>query len=144
MIYCNFARFDFMKICRRHISVFLFCLYILAVGILCFAKPDDLPSMTFDWFGLPADMIAHFLMFIPFPVLAYFAFVPVRRGKRRKFLCIIAIAIMAAVMALMTEKVQELLGYRSFEIKDLIADLSGTVAGTVAILAYIALKTEQK
>jgi VanZ family protein len=51
---------------------------------------------------------------------------------------------MAAVMALMTEKVQELLGYRSFEIKDLIADLSGTVAGTVAILAYIALKTEQK
>ena len=111
---------------------------------MCFAKPDDLPSMTFDWFGLPADMIAHFLMFIPFPVLAYFAFVPVRCGKLRKFLCIIAIAIMAAVMALMTEKVQELLGYRSFEIKDLIADLSGTVAGTVAILAYIALKTEQK
>ena len=133
-----------MKICRRHISVFLFCLYILAVGIMCFAKPDGLPSMTFDWFGLPADMIAHFLMFIPFPVLAYFAFVPVRCGKCRKFLCIIAIAIIAAVMALMTEKVQELLGYRSFEIKDLIADLSGTVAGTVAILSYIALKTEQK
>ena len=133
-----------MKICRRHISVILFCLYILAVGIMCFAKPDGLPAVTFDWFGLPADNIVHFLMFVPFPVLAYFAFVPERYGKSRKFLCIMAIAIMAAAMALMTEKVQGLLGYRSYEIKDLIADLSGTVAGTVAILAYIALKTEQK
>ena len=78
---------------------------------MCFAKPDDLPSMTFDWFGLPADMIAHFLMFIPFPVLAYFAFVPERYGKSRKFLCMMAIAFTAAAMALATEKVQELLGY---------------------------------
>ena len=36
------------------------------------------------------------------------------------------------------------IGGKVYEIKDLIADLSGTVAGTVAILAYIALKTEQK
>ncbi len=144
MIYCNFARFDYMKICRRHISIALFCLYILAVGLMCFTRPENIPPVAFDWFGLTADKIVHFLMFIPFPILAGFAFVPERYGKTRKTLCIVAIVALATATAIATEKIQGILGYRSFEIRDLVADLAGIAAGTSAILTFIVFKTGQK
>jgi hypothetical protein len=59
---------------RRIIFLLLFCLYIAAVAYLCFARPDEVPSLPETWFGLPADKVAHFLMFLPFPFLGYIAF----------------------------------------------------------------------
>jgi VanZ family protein len=57
---------------------------------------------------------------------------------------IIAIAALGAVTAAATEQIQEVLGYRCYETKDMMADLIGIAAGAVAMMAYVALKTEQK
>ena len=97
-----------------------------------------------DWFGIPTDKIAHFVMFAPFPILASLAFIPEKYGKFRKVLGIIAIAALGAVTAAATEQIQEVLGYRCYETKDMMADLIGIAAGAVAMMAYVALKTEQK
>ena len=144
MIYCNFAGFELMKIQRQHISSVIFCLYILAVGIMCFSRPENIPYVTFDWFGLPADKVVHCLMFIPFPVLAYMSFVPERFSPLIKIACIVAAAIIGAGISYTTEVVQSALGYRSFEIKDLIADLAGICLGTSVLLVSLALKTKKK
>ncbi len=144
MIYCNFARFELMKIQRQHISSVIFCLYILAVGVMCFSKPENIPHVTFDWFGLPADKVVHCLMFIPFPVLAYMSFVPERFSLPAKAACIVAAAIIGAGISYATEVIQSALGYRSFEIKDLIADLAGICSGTSVLLVSLALKTKKK
>lgn len=133
-----------MKISRHHIYISLFCLYMLAVGYLCFSRPDEIPSIPLDWFGIPTEKIAHFVMFTPFPILASLAFIPEKYGKFRKVLGIIAIAALGAVTAAATEQIQEVLGYRCYETKDMMADLIGIAAGAVAMMAYVALKTEQK
>ena len=52
----------------------LFAVYLAAVLVLCFGKfpsSEDVPKYL--W-GIPTDKIVHFLMFLPFPVLAYLAF----------------------------------------------------------------------
>jgi VanZ family protein len=133
-----------MKGRRHHIYIVLFCLYILAVGVVCFARPDEIPQLPLDWFGLSSDKIAHFLMFIPFPILAWLTFVPERLSKSCKSLSLIAISVIGAVIAAATEQIQGALGYRLYEIKDLFADFIGIAVGAIAILAYIALKTERK
>ena len=133
-----------MKIRRQHISAITFCLYILAVGIICFTRPENIPSITFDWFGLPVDKMIHCLMFVPFPILSYMTLVPERYGWLAKTGCIIAIALFGAGISYMTEIVQSMLGYRSFEIKDFVADLAGICFGSVIISAAIAIKSINK
>lgn len=117
---------------------------MLAVGFLCFSRPDDMPSIPMDWFGIPMDKIAHFIMFAPFPILATLAFIPEHYGKLRKALGMIAITALGAVTAIATEQIQQLLGYRCYEMMDMTADFIGIAAGAAAMMAYIALKTEQK
>ena len=95
---------------------------MLAVGYLCFSRPDEIPSIPLDWFGIPTDKIAHFVMFTPFPILASLAFIPEKYGKFRKVLGIIAIAALGAVTAAATEQIQEVLGYRCYETKDMMIE----------------------
>ena len=56
---------------RKILFISAFCIYLAAVFFLCLMKPDDLPQTELMLFGLPADKVAHFLMFFPFPVLGY-------------------------------------------------------------------------
>ncbi len=60
-----------MRLDTRRISRIMFLLYIAAVGVLCLMKTDSLPKIPAVWLGIPADKIAHFCMFMPFPALAY-------------------------------------------------------------------------
>ena len=133
-----------MKIQRQHISSVIFCLYILAIGIICFTRPENIPSITFDWFGLPVDKLIHCLMFIPFPILSYMTLVPERYGWPAKTACIITIAIFGTGISYMTEIVQSMLGYRSFEITDLAADIAGICTGLLIISAGLAVKLRKK
>ena len=129
-----------MKINRQYLYRALFGLYILAVCILCFIKPDSIPSKGFDWFGLPADKVGHFLMFLPFPILSFNAFVKDYGTGTDAFFRLMVIVLAGAAIAIGTELIQKVLGYRSFDLHDFLCDIAGILAGTVVATLFIAIK----
>ncbi len=133
-----------MRIRKRYIWTVLFVLYMAAVAYLCFMKPDDLPEVRPDIFGIPMDKIAHFLMFFPYPIVAYGMF----RGKDKKLvrdLLYLGLAYLTGLaMAMATEQIQGLLEYRSYDINDFKADLIGMSCSASAILIYILATIKQR
>lgn len=59
---------------QRLLARILFVLYLAAVACLCFGRFDDMPDVEKYIFGIPTDKVVHFLMFFPFPILAFLAF----------------------------------------------------------------------
>ena len=122
---------------RRLISATLFCLYIAAVGYLCFAKPEDIPQLPDLWFGLPADKVGHFLMFVPFPLLGFMVFDKEDTGIARRIMLLGIMIICGFGMAAGTESIQASMASRSAEMKDLLADSAGLAAGAILTVSYI-------
>ena len=127
---------------RLHIA--LFCLYLTAVGILCFMKPDDLPSVEKYLFGIPLDKIVHFTMFLPYPVLCSMSFMNHDMKKQRSICVLAVIFISGAGMAYGTEVIQAHTGYRAYEIIDFYADMTGMTIGALITLTYILIKKNRK
>lgn len=121
----------------RIISLVVFCLYIAAVCYLCFAKPDNIPVVQFSFFGLPIDRPVHFLMFLPFPLLAFNAFDSEGAKVGRRALLISGIAAAGMALAVMTEYIQGLLAYRSQDAYDLLSDFLGLSTGVVIVIVYM-------
>ena len=127
---------------RLHIAIF--CLYLTAVGILCFMKPDDLPSVEKFIFGIPLDKAAHFMMFLPYPVLCSMSFMG-HDIKRLRSICVLAIIfVVGAGMAYGTEVIQAHTGYRAYEINDFYADMAGMSIGALITLTYILIRKNRK
>lgn len=123
---------------KRIIAICLFCLYIAAVALLCFAKPEDIPRFSETWLGFPADKVAHFVMFLPFPFLAYLVLEPQRkRGRWWKVILLIIITVAGAGLAQWTEQIQARLTYRTSDIRDFIADMYGMGSGIFATIIYM-------
>ena len=60
----------------KKIYIAIFCAYLAAVGLLCFLRPSSLPEMEVKTFlGIPIDKILHFIMFLPYPILAGLVFI---------------------------------------------------------------------
>ena len=131
-----------MKLKIRHISFILLCIYIAAVAVLCFMKTDSLPSVELYFLGIPMDKIVHFLMFAPFPILAYMTFWPSKAGKAGKLSILTVIVTVGAGMAKATERIQTMLGYRMGDPADFMSDMAGILAGALVIAAYILFKKE--
>ena len=126
---------------RRHIYTALFCLYILAVCFLCFTRGEQLPDVPSTWFGLPADKVAHFIMFLPYTPLAYLTFAPEKGNIWRKIAVIMISATIGfglavateriqGILAVATERIQGILGYRAEDALDIFSDSIGLGAGT--------------
>ena len=128
---------------RRLISIVLFCLYLGAVAVLCFAHGDQLPDLPSTWFGIPSDKVAHALMFMPFPILSYQAFRPKRAENIWKAVTLTIFTFTGAGVASATEKIQSMLAYRSYELQDLIADCIGLTAGAVICAAIIFINSKK-
>ena len=128
-----------MKI-RRIIFLLLFCLYIAAVAYMCIARPDSIPSLPESWFGLPADKVAHFLMFLPYPILGYLAFEGTGAGTRTIAIFLLVFIGSGFAVAATTEYIQANLGYRSKETFDLLADIMGVISGGILTSIYIFIK----
>lgn len=119
----------------------MFCIYIAAVMYLCLMKPEDMPQTEMYIFGIPADKVAHFLMFLPFPILAYKM---LWKGERKLWADISILAGSMAVgigMAFLTEHLQALTQYRTSDINDVYADMKGLGVGGLIITANILIKT---
>ena len=118
----------------------LFGLYLVAVAVLCFGKFDSSQDVPKFLWGIPTDKVVHFLMFFPFPLLAYLAF---DRYRERRWPSVLwaAIAFLAGcAYAAGTEWVQSRLSYRSGDPADFLADFSALAACSVVILILIFAK----
>lgn len=111
----------------------LFFVYLAAIAFLCFMHVDKLPDMQKFIFGIPADKVAHFLMFLPFPILAYMAYDHLTNKVSHAALFSIATLLMGALIAYGTEYIQGKLPYRSMDITDFKADLLALAISSVFV-----------
>ena len=121
---------------RRHMAILLFAFYLAAVAYLCFLKPGSIPVLQQFIFGIPTDKVIHFIMFLPYPILAYISFRPDRKGVLTHLLALIAIIAVGAAMAMGVERLQIAAG-RNYDIKDFYANIAGMAAGAAITLIFI-------
>ena len=114
----------------------LLVVYLAAVAYICFASQGSLPQIE-DWpFKIPADKVIHFVMFLPWPILACMSVLPVGAGNTRKTVIVMMFMTMAGVaLAGATEWIQGLLPYRSRDVWDFIADCLGLLTGALLFAA---------
>ena len=119
---------------RKTISRAVLVIYIIAVAIACFSRFNSGIDLSSEWFGIPKDKIAHFSMFLPYPVLMYLAFY--RPGSiSGLILFLVAVILAGGILAGGTELVQGMLQYRSADITDFRADCLGILTGSVITVA---------
>ena len=126
---------------RRILFITAFLLYMAAVLYLCLAKPEDLPQTELYLFGIPLDKAAHFLMFLPFPILAYSTLWKRNRKAWTDIAIFIIVLGIGVGLAFLTEHLQALTQYRSSDIKDIYADMAGLAAGSIIVLTNIIFKS---
>ena len=118
---------------RTTLFKILTLLYMIAVAIICFAKFSSIPAVPGKFLGLDADKVVHFLMFTPFPVLAYFSFPLDRKSLLLNVIAIILIFLSGAGIAGLTEIIQGRLPYRTMDINDYKADVLGILFTTLVL-----------
>ena len=118
---------------RTTIFRILTILYLGAVALLCFANFNNLPDVQKTFLGIPADKIVHFLMFLPFPILAFWSLRLRRKGLVKTLLVLVAIFIVGCLIAWGTEYVQSKLPYRDMDLLDFRADRIGLAVGCMAM-----------
>ena len=120
---------------QRIVARILFGVYRVAVAWLCFGRFDSSQDMPTDLWGIPADKIVHFLMFLPFPVLAYFAFDRFTEKFWPSVLWTSVAFLAGCAFAAGTEYVQALLlPYRTGDPADFKADLLALAVSSVIVL----------
>ena len=125
---------------RKAIFITAFVIYLAAVIYLCLMKPDNLPQTELYLFGLPLDKVAHFLMFLPFPALAYMMLWEKGRKTWAELLILLSCLAVGVGLAFLTEYLQAMTQYRSSDIKDIYADMTGLGIGCIVVLINIAIK----
>lgn len=111
----------------------LFFLYLVAIAFLCFMHVDKLPDIQKFILGIPTDKVAHFLMFLPFPILAYLAYDHLTNKVWSAILFALATFVIGCLLAYGTEYVQGRLPYRSMDIKDFKADALALAISSVFV-----------
>lgn len=109
---------------------------MLAVLFLCFAELGSFNNVRKEIFNIPVDKVVHFLMFFPFPILAYVSFGRFTKNPLHSLLLSLGLFIIGFLIAIGTEAVQEFLKYRTGDAKDLMAD--GLALGISSIIVLIA------
>ena len=119
----------------------LLVVYVLAVLYLCFGYFRTLPSVSRYMWGFPTDKVVHFLMFLPFPLLAYGALDVRPRSFFLSLLLVAGIFAAGCVLSGGTEVVQSFLYWRSGDLRDFEADALalGISSGIVLLIETVRL-----
>ena len=127
---------------RVLLSRILFVLYLAAIAFLCLTSTSSLPQMKSTFLGLPTDKVAHFLMFLPFPILFYLS-TEWKADKWWKALLYTAIILLLGCgVAAGTEYLQKLTPTRVADKEDFIAD--AIALGCSSLLVFVVLVTRKK
>lgn len=129
---------------RIILSRILFVLYLLAIAFLLFATSDQLPNVKESMLGFQTDKVAHFLMFTPFPILAFLSTDMVSKKWWHSVLAVVIIFVIGAAIAAFTEYAQGLTDYRVADLADYKADLCGLALTSVIVLVVDLLKLPKK
>ena len=109
---------------QRLLARILFFVYLATVAFLCFGRFDNVPEVEKYILGIPTDKIVHFLMFFPFPILAFLAFDRFTETWWSSVLWTLGTFVAGALIAAGTEYGQaRLTTWRSGDPLDLTADL---------------------
>ena len=112
----------------------LLCIYLICIAILCFSHFEHMPEVQKSILGVPTDKVVHFMMFLPFPILAYLSYGRFS-DNLRKTLCFVLISFAVGVgIAFLTEFLQGFLPYRSKDGNDLLADILALTASSIIVL----------
>ena len=76
-------------------------------------------------------------MFLPYPILAGPVFVRRERGLASGILTLALLSVTGAGVAYGTELIQAHTGYRSYEIADFHADITGIITGSLIAMGYL-------
>ena len=133
-----------MKLRNRYAWMGILCVYFAAVMFLCLMRPGTIPEMSSELWGIPMDKIAHFLMFFPYPVIAYITFKPDDRKNWPHLLVLLAVFAIGIGLAMGTEKLQGLSEYRSYEVTDFYADVFGMECSAFLVILYIFFRKKSK
>ena len=117
----------------------LMLLYAMTVCLLCFTHFDGSINMNEEWFGIGKDKIAHFLMFLPFPILMYMAFHTHHGNPWRLIIFMTVTILIGAAAGAGIELLQMTTKYRSCDILDFRADCIGLLAGSFLVMIYAAV-----
>jgi hypothetical protein len=127
---------------RRQLLIarIVFAVYLIVVGFLCCGKFSGTEKVPLVLWGIPTDKIVHFLMFLPFPALAYLAFDRYQGNRSSSFLWTGVTFLVGCACAAATEWIQSRLPWRSADPVDFQADILALAACSVFILVIILLK----
>ena len=126
---------------QRTFARILFVLYLIAVAWLCFGKFSSMSDVPRSLWGIPTDKVVHFLMFFPYPVLAFFAFSPRTKTVRSSLLWTIVTFLTGCAVAGATEIIQaKLLPYRMGDLNDFKADILALAVSSALVCLIDILK----
>lgn len=123
---------------KKKISIIrlLFVLYLIAVAFLCFWRFQNVSTVTEDIFGLPIDKVAHFFMFLPFPLLAYSS-IGKKFGKPTMAIAfVLGLFLLGCAVAASTEIIQGSLPYRTADLTDFRADAFALAVSSLAVFVW--------
>ena len=120
---------------RRLVFKILLVLYLIAVAWLCFGHFSSIPHVKMFYWGIPTDKIVHFLMFFPFPLLAFGAFDKYTTKPWHSFLFVAVLFALGCMLAGATEIGQTYTKYRSGDLKDFKAD--GLALGISCLIVLV-------
>lgn len=118
----------------KSLSTALLVLYFAVLIFLCLADFGGI-SIPRTILGIPSDKVTHFAMFFPFPPIAWFAVITYARNRVNVFRALSWILFTGVAFAFLTEIMQGMTDYRSKDYWDTLADIAGTVAGCIAVIA---------
>ena len=121
------------------IYIIIFALYLSALALLCFGHFSTGIDFSSTLFGLPKDKIAHFAMFLPYPLITYMPFHKDSWSSRQIITAICLILISGAAIGGSIELLQGLTDYRSCDIMDFRADCIGLLCGSVILLSFLTI-----
>lgn len=132
------------KHCIKTIDYVMMFVYLCIVGFLCFWHFDDMQAAEKMIVGIPADKVAHFLIFFPFPILAWITFGRRINKKWPAMLFIIGIFILGCILGGGIELLQGLTTYRSCDINDFRADALGMSLSSILMIIFALVRTGRK
>ena len=121
----------------RLIFRILLLVYLAVVLVLCFGQFSSSPDIPKTLLGIPMDKVAHFLMFLPFPILCFLAFDRYTENLRSTLIFTSVTFAVGLLLALGTEWGQaHLTSYRDGNGWDFFADALALTLSSVFVLFW--------
>ena len=118
----------------------LMVVYLICMAVLCFCNFSGLPKIEDKILGFDPDKVVHFLMFLPFPVLAYAATGRQPSAPGKALVWALLLFLVGCAVAAGTEIGQHFLPYRKSDPTDFSADALALAVGALITLVVMHFK----